>query len=137
MNNCHIPHIPYRQTSRSLLLSFLLANPASFAGSRWLGHPSPQRPQRIHADVSSFETTSSLNTKSEELPFTTGTSKLYIAKPIIGPPEMYFSGSPTGPPAAFHKAVCNWFRAIHRSYPVLLRRHLLRLQFSLSAAFLR
>lgn len=74
--------------------SFLLANPASFAGSRWLGHPSPQRPQRIHADVSSFETTSSLNTKSEELPFTTGTSKLYIAKPIIGPrPILHFRHS--------------------------------------------
>ena len=80
--------------------SFLDAKPASFAGRRWLGHPSPHLPHLIHADDEICDTISFCITRSEELPFTTGTSRLYMANPIIGPPEINFSGSPLRPPAA-------------------------------------
>ncbi len=79
-----------------------------------VGHPSPHLPHLIHADDEICDTISFCITRSEELPFTTGTSRLYMANPIIGPPEINFSGSPLRPPAA-SKAVCNSYQAIHKS----------------------
>ena len=97
-----LPHITHSIPSNLVKPSSSLrdAKPASFAGRRCSGHASPHLPHLNHAEDVVLDTISFWNTRSDELPLTTGTSRLYMANPIIGPPEIYFSGSPTGPPAA-------------------------------------
>ena len=69
-------------------------------GTRNSGHTSPQRPQRMQGLSGFFSTSSSRKQVSEEEFFVTGTSVVYMACPIMGPPESIFFGSPTKPPAA-------------------------------------
>ena len=45
-------------------------------------------------------TVSCVNASKDDVFLVTGTLRLYIAKPIIGPPEIIFSGSLIKPPAA-------------------------------------
>lgn len=71
--------------------------------SRWdqaFGQASTQRPQLIHADGSILATSSLVNPRIDEEVFVTGTSNENIENPIIGPPEISFSGSVLNPPVA-------------------------------------
>jgi hypothetical protein len=54
----------------------------------------------MHGLSGFFSTSSSRKQVSEEEFFVTGTSVVYIACPIIGPPERIFFGSALKPPAA-------------------------------------
>ena len=64
------------------------------------GHTSIQRPQRIHGDSRFAATWSFVKQVRAEEFFMTGMSRENNACPIIGPPEIIFSGSSLKPPAA-------------------------------------
>ena len=70
-----------------------------------LGQTSTHRPQLIHAVSGFLATASSLKARSDEDVLVTGASAVTIANPIIGPPEMSFSGSAENPPAA---SISSW-----------------------------
>ena len=78
----------------------LLPNLASRDGIRFSGHASTHRPQLIHAKGSNSATASLPRQRREEEVFVVGTSSPNMANPIIGPPEIIFSGCSLNPPAA-------------------------------------
>ena len=69
-----LPHITHSIPSNLVKPSSSLrdAKPASFAGRRCSGHASPHLPHLIHAEDVVLDTISFWNTRSDELPLTTG-----------------------------------------------------------------
>src|SRR5699024_12366742 len=72
-----------------------------------LGQTSTHLPQLMHAVSGLLDTTSSLKARIAEEVFVTGASSVTMANPIIGPPEISFSGSVLNPPAASISSL--WF----------------------------
>ena len=91
-----------RRYMRMKISDLLILCVRSVALSRllMLGQISTHLPQLIHAVSRLFATTSSLKSRIEEEVFVTGASIVTMANPIIGPPDISFSGCSLNPPAA-------------------------------------
>ena len=74
---------------------------ANLAHIRFSGQTLAHFPQLRQFVIVASATSSWRNAKSAEEPFITGTSKLNIACPIIGPPEISFTTPSFNSPASF------------------------------------
>ena len=95
-----IPLIFSKVSQSRFIAAFII-----MTGTIWLGQTLTQRPQRIHAVGSKAATWSFVKQVKAEEVLHTGTSTVNRACPIIGPPEMIFSGSVLKPPAA---SISSW-----------------------------
>ncbi len=67
-------------------------------GTSRMGQVSTHRPQRRHGSGARSSNSPSANRSTPDIPFTTGTSSVPCAMPIIGPPATTFTTSRFVPP---------------------------------------